>query len=138
VDPERLVAFPLLSSLTADERTKLASWSEEREVSTGVTLASEGSSGYFFYLIEEGAAEVIHDGRVVAELGPGDYFGEGAILGHGRRTASVVSTSPMRLIVMHGQEFRKMEAAMPDVAQRLQEALAARLEELRAVRDAGP
>jgi CRP-like cAMP-binding protein len=70
------------------------------------------------------------DGRVVAALGPGDFFGEGAILGEGRRVASVVSTSPVRLIVLHGQEFRRMEAAMPDVARRLEEALAARLEDL--------
>jgi CRP-like cAMP-binding protein len=130
VDPERLRAFPLFESLTAEERAEVASWAAEREVSAGATLAAEGAAGYVFYLIEDGTADVLHDGHRVAELGPGDYFGEGAILGAGRRVASVVSTSPMRLIILHGQQFRKMESALPDVAKRLEEALVTRLEEL--------
>jgi CRP-like cAMP-binding protein len=137
VNAERLAAFPLFASLTAEERTELATWTEGRNVSEGTTLAAEGAPGYVFYLIEAGTAEVVHDGRRVAELGPGDYFGEGAILGAGRRVASVVSTSPMRLVVMHGQQFRKMEAALPHVARRLEEALAERLEELEASSQSG-
>ena len=132
MDPDRLQAFPLFASLTTDERAQIAGWSDERQVSAGTTLAAEGAAGYVFYLIEAGTAEVVHDGHLVAELGPGDFFGEGAILGQGRRIASVVATSEMQLVVLHGQQFRKLEAAMPSVARRLEEVLAARVEELRA------
>ncbi|PWU23070.1 MAG: hypothetical protein C5B48_09245 [Candidatus Rokuibacteriota bacterium] len=132
MEPQRLEAFPLLASLTAEERSQLAAWLDERAVSDGEMIAAEGASGYTFYLVEEGTAAVAHEGRRVAELGPGDYFGEGAILGGGRRVASVQSITPMRLLVLHGQEFRRMEAAMPRVAELLRETLTARLEELEA------
>jgi CRP-like cAMP-binding protein len=135
VDPERLAVFPLFSSLTPEQRAAVARWSEERAVAAGTTLATEGASGYVFYLIEEGEAEVREDGQVVNSLGRGDFFGECAILGEGRRTASVVSTSPMRLVVLHGQQFRQMEAAMPEVARRLNEAVAVRTQAPRVAPD---
>lgn len=133
MDTRRLEEFPFLESLTEVERTQLAGWLQEREVSAGQTLVSQGAAGYVFYLIDEGTADVISDGRRVTELCSGDYFGEGAILGRGRRLASVVSTSSMRLLLLHGQEFRRMESAMPQVAARLRDVLAERLEQLQGV-----
>jgi CRP-like cAMP-binding protein len=130
VDAQRLAPLALFESLTPDERARVAGWAEELEVSAGRTLASEGAAGYFFYVIEEGTAEVVCAGELIAELGPGDFFGEGAILGEGRRVASVVSASRMRLIVMHGQQFRAMQAEMSDVAARIGETLKARLDRL--------
>jgi CRP-like cAMP-binding protein len=75
----------------------------------------------------DGTAAVTSEGQSVATLGPGDFFGEIATLGDGRRTATVTSTSPVRLLVMFGTEFRRLEAAHPEIATRLTEAMQARL-----------
>jgi CRP-like cAMP-binding protein len=71
---------------------------------------------------------VTKDGETVAELGPGDFFGEIGLLETERRTADVVATTPMRVIVMFQREFRKMEREMPQVADRIRSAIRARLD----------
>jgi CRP-like cAMP-binding protein len=127
LDPARVQALPLFSSLSAEECDKRADWAEEREVSEGRVLTPEGASGYMFVVIEEGTADVTKDGAVIAKLGPGDHFGEIAILDGGRRTATVVSTSPMKLVAMFGTEFRLMEQQLPAVADLLRSAMEERL-----------
>jgi CRP-like cAMP-binding protein len=63
----------------------------------------------------------------LANLGPGDFFGEIAILGDGRRTATVTTTSPSQLLVMYGTEFRRLQKAQPDIAERIAEAMRQRI-----------
>ena len=67
-------------------------------------------------MIKDGQAEVVRDGRRLAELGPGDFFGEIGLLVMGRRTASPVALTPMRLIVMFEQSFRRLEKELPTFA----------------------
>jgi CRP/FNR family cyclic AMP-dependent transcriptional regulator len=86
----------------------------------------EGAPGYTFFVLTDGTAEVTSEGVTVATLGPGDFFGEIAILGGGRRTATVTSASPARLLVMFGTEFRQLEAAHPEIAAHITEAMQAR------------
>jgi CRP-like cAMP-binding protein len=74
----------------------------------------------------EGTAAVTSEGRTLAVLAPGDFFGEVAILGDGRRTATVTSRSPVRLLVLFGTEFRQLEAAHPEIASRIAETMHAR------------
>ena len=69
------------------------------------------------------------DGERIAELGPGDFFGEIGLIETERRTATVVATQPMQLIVMFQREFKQMEQAMPAVADRIRSAIRARLAE---------
>jgi CRP-like cAMP-binding protein len=64
-----------------------------------VRLVGEGAPGYTFFVLVEGTAAVTSEGQTLAVLTPGDFFGEVAILGDGRRTATVTSTSPARLLV---------------------------------------
>lgn len=80
----------------------------------GRRLTPEGASGYTFYVIAEGTADVLHRDALVTQLGPGDFFGEMAILGDGRRIADVVATAPMTLYAMFGTSFREMEAELPE------------------------
>ena len=121
--------MPLFAGLSEEEHERLANWFEEREVSADSRLTSTGASGYVFFVIQEGTAEAQIDGTSVGELGPGDFFGEVALLGEtGRRMAAVVATSPMRLAVMFGTEFRRMEAELPVVVERLRAAMNERLE----------
>jgi CRP-like cAMP-binding protein len=119
VDAERLKQIPLFSGLSDEELTRIGGWLMEQSASEGQRLTPEGASGYTFFLIEQGTAQVSKDGERVAELSPGDYFGEMAILGTGRRAADVVAATPMKLLVLFGTEFRQLEASFPQIAERL-------------------
>lgn len=121
-DPDLLRAIPLFGGLSDDQRTTVASWLEVREESAGRRLVPEGAAGYAFFVIAEGSADVVHEGQVVASLGPGDFFGEMALIGDGRRTADVVATSPITLYDMFGTSFRQLEMGMPDVAAQIHQA----------------
>jgi len=127
-DPAVLQALPIFAGLSREQCERVAGWCEEREAEAGDRLTPEGASGYTFFLIEEGTAEVSRDGEFLAELGPGDFFGEGALLGEsGRRNASVVAASPMRLAVMYGTAFRQLEAEFPQVAEHVRATMLRRL-----------
>lgn len=121
---------PLFESLTAGQRAELAKWFDVREADEGVRLAGEGAPGYSFFVLKEGTASVTADGKSVATLGPGDYFGEMAILGGGRRLATVTSSSPVSLLAMFGTEFRRLEAEHPDIASAISGTMEQRLAEL--------
>jgi CRP-like cAMP-binding protein len=127
---EDLASVPLFSSLDAEQLAKVASLFHVQNASADVKLVGEGAPGYTFFVLVDGKAEVRSAGERLAELGPGDFFGEMAILGAGRRTATVTSTSPARLLVMFGTEFRTLEAAHPEIASRLAEAMQARAGEI--------
>ena len=122
-----VAAVPLFASLDDDQQRQIAGWFHVDHASEGVVLVGEGAHGYTFFVLTEGRAAVTGEGESLASLGPGDYFGEVAILGPGRRTATVTSTSPVRLLVMFGTEFRQLEAGYPEIASRLTEAIEARL-----------
>jgi len=83
-------------------------------------------------VILEGQAEVLHDGKHLADLGPGDYFGEMALLEGTRRNASVVAKSPIRLGVMLSRDFAGMEEEMPAVTEMISSAVRKRAAELNA------
>ena len=115
-DPLLLKSFEVFESLSWAETKKMAKVIAQVEVEAGKVLNAEGDAGYRFFVIVEGEAEVLKDGVLVRRLGPGDHFGEIAILSEGRRTASVVAATPMRVLVMFGTAFRLMEQAFPAVA----------------------
>ena len=124
----QLASIPLFESLSVSELHELAGWFDVQDASEGVRLTGEGAAGYSFYVLLEGTAGR-RRGRVDARRArPGDFFGEMAILGGGRRMATVTTTSPARLLFMFGTEFRRLQAAQPDVAARIEEAVQRRLE----------
>jgi CRP-like cAMP-binding protein len=124
---DQLAGVPLFAALTDAEREELASWFEERDVSEGVRLVGEDVSGYSFYVLTEGSAVVTAGDTTLRELGPGDFFGEIAIIERRRRTATVTTTAPSTVLVMFGTEFRDLQDAQPQIAQRLEEAVRERL-----------
>jgi voltage-gated potassium channel len=123
-----LAGIALFETLEPDERVAIASWFELQDVSPGVTLTGEGASGYSFFVIGDGTASVTVDDAEVNTLGPGDFFGELAILGDGRRTATVTTTSPARLLVLFGTEFRRLQQEHPELARRIESGVRARLQ----------
>ena len=119
MDPARLDAIPAFAGLDSGAREQLAAAMREITVEAGATLAKEGDFAYELFAIEEGDAEVRKDGKLLRTLGTGDVFGEIALLVSGRRTATVVATSPMRLLGVFTREFRQIERRAPDAAQAL-------------------
>jgi voltage-gated potassium channel len=124
---EELSAIPLFSSLSDADLLELTKWFDVQTASEGVRLTGEGAAGYSFFILTQGSAVVTFEGADLAALGPGDFFGEIAILGNGRRTATVTTTSPARLLVMFGTEFRELQRAQPEIAGRVEEAMRQRI-----------
>jgi CRP-like cAMP-binding protein len=128
LDASRLASIPLFAELSERDRADVARFADEVEVSAGKTLAEEGEFAYEFFVIEQGTAEVTKDGRVLATLGPDDFFGEIGLVESERRTATVTATSPMELIVIFGPNFRRLERELPELATQIRTAIRERLE----------
>jgi voltage-gated potassium channel len=129
-----LATVGLFESLDEHDLAELADWFEVQTVGEGVNLTNEGASGYSFYVLAEGSAVVTAEGNEVARYGPGDFFGEMAIIGGSRRTATVTTTSPAKLLVMFGTEFRRLEQSHPAIAARLRTVMQQRGDELQRLR----
>jgi CRP-like cAMP-binding protein len=123
-----LAGIALFDDLEPEELATIAPWFEVQEASPGVRLTGEGAAGYSFFVLSDGTANVTIDGAEVNALGPGDFFGELAILGDGVRTATVTTTSPARLLVLFGTEFRQLAEQHPDLARRIEAGVRARLQ----------
>ena len=127
VDPSRIRDVPLFAGLTEEERAAVAQKLNERQIKEGRRLSTEGGSGYFFFVIETGSATVSHGDTVVATLGPGDFFGEAAILETTRRTADVTAATDMTVFQMFGADFAVLNAQSPAVKAAIDAAMAERL-----------
>ncbi|MGH2723394.1 MAG: cyclic nucleotide-binding domain-containing protein [Actinomycetota bacterium] len=128
MDPGRLKTIPLFAELSEDERQQIARWADEVDIREGEHLVHQGAFAHEFFVILEGTAEVTKDGKHLTELGPGDFFGEIALLEEERRTASVTAKTPMKVVVMFGRDFRQMDQQMPHVAQKIQQTLEERIQ----------
>lgn len=117
--PSDLRSIPLFESLTDAELERLSKWLDVHSFAAGKRLIAEGSAGYSFFLIHEGTATVLRDGKPVDTMGPGDFFGEGAMLDSGRRNADVEAASPMTVFWMFGANFRQMQTEFPQIAERI-------------------
>jgi CRP/FNR family transcriptional regulator, cyclic AMP receptor protein len=123
MDEKRLRSVPFFSGLDKKEIRTVARLADEIDIPEGQRLAREGEFAHEFFVIEEGTAEVVHDGEPIAKLGPGDFFGEIGILASERRMATVTSTSPMELIVLTSGALRTVRREHPEVAERLRKAI---------------
>jgi CRP-like cAMP-binding protein len=127
MDSSRLAAIPLFASLEADHLDAVAAVASLVGAETGQALATQGDFGHALYAIETGTAAVERDGETVRTLGPGDVFGEVAVLTAGRRTATVVATSPMQLIALFKRDVWALERLSPAASERLRRLIADRL-----------
>ena len=127
VDPARLRDLPLFSELAEAERVHLGAYAEFKTSDPGDVFIHEGASGYTFFVILEGTVDVDRGGELIETLGPGDFFGEMAILGSGRRNATVTASTRVELLVLFGTVFRTMESEHPDVAERIRRKVAERV-----------
>jgi len=120
-----LARVPLFSGLSSRQLKKLASSFRERTYGSGITIVREAQmSGVGFFVIVDGAAAVTVRGRKVATLGPGDYFGELAMISRNERGATVTSEGTTRCLVIAFADFRRFVKENGDVAWKLLEQLA--------------
>jgi CRP-like cAMP-binding protein len=119
VDRSRLAPISALSGCPDEELDAVARVASERTFADGETLMSEGDFGHSLFLVESGSADVLVDGNKVREIGPGEVLGEVAVLASGRRTASVVATSPVQVIAFFKPDVWRLEREAPEAAQRL-------------------
>ena len=126
MEQTRLKAVPFFSHLTKKELAMVAQQTDEIDVPAGEVLVREGEFGDAFYVIDAGTAEVTRAGEGVAELGPGDFFGEMALVEADRRNATVTATSPMSLVVMSRSNFRTLDRSLPKVHETVAQAIAER------------
>ena len=123
MDPNRLKSISLFQKVPDEDLREIAPFAQEVSVEEGSHLVREGDFSYELLAIEEGQAEVLRGGEHVADLGPGDFFGEHGLLERDKRNATVVAKTPMRLITLTGWDFKRMERAMPEAVARVREVL---------------
>jgi CRP-like cAMP-binding protein len=124
-----LEQVPLLSELTQRDRQRLASTMKEHTFPAGREVVVEGKNGVGFFIITDGKAVVSVGDRVLQAIGPGDYFGEMALLSGGQRSATVTADSELTCLTMTAWAFKSFVQDNPKVAWGLLQTLAQRVAE---------
>ena len=118
---------PLFSRLSKPELRDLAMLADEIDLRDGKEMTRQGHPGREFFVLLEGTADVRKNGRKINTLGPGDFFGEIALVSREPRTATVTATSPVRTLVITDRSFRRLLDESPQVKTKVMEAMATRL-----------
>lgn len=126
---DHLAEVPLFAAASRKDLQKVARASDEVDVKAGRVLVDQGRPGHEFFLILEGTASVRRNNRKVAELGPGQYFGELSLLDRGPRTATVVADTDMKVLVLGQREFLGVLDDVPGLAYKILRIMAHRLRE---------
>ena len=122
-----LKRVPLFAGCSKAELQRVASLADELDLGEGATLIREGERGREFIVVVEGSVRVTRKGKKVRDLGAGDFIGEIALVSDVPRTATVTSTSPVRLLVVTDRAFRGLVEQMPSIATKVLQSLGERL-----------
>jgi CRP/FNR family transcriptional regulator, cyclic AMP receptor protein len=125
---ELLKKVPLFSRCSKRELAEIATLADEVDLREGKELIREGASGREFFILLEGRADVTKDGKRINQMGPGEFFGEIALVAPSPvRTATVKATTPVRVLVVTAQNFRRLLTGSPEIKLKVLEALAERV-----------
>ena len=113
---ELLKRVPLFAGCSKNELRELALTADEIDLRDGHVLTKEGRPGREFFVLVKGTARVTHKSEKIADLGPGDWFGEIALLTDAPRTATVTATSPVDVLVITDRGFKRVVETMPSIA----------------------
>ncbi|HEY8236676.1 MAG TPA: cyclic nucleotide-binding domain-containing protein [Gaiellaceae bacterium] len=118
---------PLFARCSRAELKEIALLADEIDLHEGKEMTREGAPGREFFVLLDGTADVKKNRRRVNTLGPGDFFGEIALVSREPRTATVIATSPVRALVITDRSFRRLLDDAPQVQTKVMEAMAERL-----------
>jgi CRP-like cAMP-binding protein len=124
---ELLKRVPLFSACSKRELGEIAMLADELDLPKARNLTKEGTAGWEFIVLIQGEADVVRKGRVVNELGPGDFIGEIALVSGKPRTATVRTRGPARILVVTASGFRALMHDVPSFQDKVLAALAARI-----------
>jgi CRP-like cAMP-binding protein len=124
---ELLKGVPLFERCSKRELAEIAMLADELDLPAARELTREGASGREFLILVEGEADVVKQGKVVNELGPGDFIGEISLVTGEPRTATVRTRGPARVLVLTAAGFRRLMTDLPSIQGKVLAALAARL-----------
>jgi CRP-like cAMP-binding protein len=125
-----LSTVPMFSGCRSGELAEIGKLADEVVVKAGKVLAKEGSSGDEFFVIVDGTVEITRNGEHVTNLGPGDHFGELAILAEVPRTATATATTPATLLVLGHREFHTLLDDQPGIREMVLRSVAAWISEI--------
>ena len=120
MDVTQLKAVPLFADVPDESLAKIAPFTTVDEFASGKEVVREGGYSNDFYVITEGNAKVEREGEHLADLGPGDVFGEQGLLEKQQRSATVTATDTLRVIKIEHWELSRMKKSMPEVVDQLQ------------------
>jgi len=126
---EHLKSVALFEGISGSQLQRIANGVKERRFDAGASIVSAGEAGHGFYLIVQGRAEVKRGDRTIRALGPGDYFGELALVRESPRTATVVAKDPTTCLVLTRWDFKGILDTNPAIAIRLLETVASRIQD---------
>jgi CRP/FNR family cyclic AMP-dependent transcriptional regulator len=124
---ELISRVPLFAHCSKRELSEVAGIADEIDLREGKELTKEGAPGREFFVLVEGTADVVKNGRKINSLGAGDFFGEIALVHQSPRTATVKATSPVRALVVTERSFRRLLEEMPEIQRKVLAALAERV-----------
>jgi len=118
---------PLFADCSKKELAEIASIADEIDLPEGKVLIREGATGYEFFVLVEGTVDVSQSGQKVRSMGPGDFFGEIALVAKTPRSATVEATSPVSALVIEARSFRALLEHSPQIQLRVLQSLAERV-----------
>ena len=121
MDTSQLKRIPLFEGASDGELAKVAAFAQSKEVPEGEAAVTEGGFSRELLAIEDGTAEVSRDGEHIADLGPGDVFGEAGMLDDQMRSATVTATSRLKVISLGHFEVQRLKKDAPGIYSRIEE-----------------
>lgn len=126
---EHLARVPMFSACSKKELEMIGRQAEELDVPAGETLIMQGSAGRDFFVVVDGKAAVTRDGKDVATVGPGDFFGELALLDKSPRNATVTAATSMRVFLLSQPSFHGLLSTIPSLSHKVMVGMARRLQD---------
>jgi CRP/FNR family cyclic AMP-dependent transcriptional regulator len=122
--------LPLFENCTRRELGQIAAIMTEAERPEGAYLTREGRDGGLMFILVDGSARVVANGRTLGRLGPGDVLGELSLIDGQARSASVVATAPVRVLQLAADDFRRLTSTSPKFVKALLRSLSARVRQM--------
>jgi len=124
---EALTRLPLFAGCPPGELQRVVRYAHEERAAAGEPIVTQGERGDLFFAVLEGTVDVEREGSVLRTFGPGDFFGETALIAHAPRNASIRATTPVRLAVLPARDFRASVGRFPAVYDAVLQAVAERI-----------